>query len=186
MSAFLDMDCGGETVTIEKTDNGDIIFHGWDEETELAAIELGFETSDCWIVWNAINNDDLDQELINQIRRNNNLVVEALLFLGVSVNYKEYNGWTPLHCAAGYGNIDAVKVLLEAGAGVDTRTDFFSTPLHLAAMDGHDDAARILLEAGASVDAKDAAGGTPLHIAEINESKSVAKIIMDWIEEHGE
>jgi len=185
MSTFFDIDCGGETVAIEKTDDGDFIFHGWDEETELAAIELGFEPSNCWIVWNAINNDDLDQELINQIHHNNNFVVEALLFLGVSVNCKVDNGWAPLHYAAGCGNIDAVKVLLEAGAGVDTRSDFFSTPLHLAAMDGHNDIAKLLLEAGASVQAKNRSRQTPLHVAERYKRKGVATIINDWIREHG-
>jgi len=185
MSTFFEMECGGETVTIEKTDDGDFIFHGWDEETELAAIELGFEPSACGEIWTAINDDMLVEELSTQSTYGDANAIKALLFLGVSVNCKEHHGWRPLHYAAGYGNIDAVKVLLEAGAGVDTRTDFFSTPLHLAAMDGHDDAVRILLEAGASVNAKDAAGGTPLHIAEINKNKSVVKIISDWIAEHG-
>ena len=132
MTAFLDMDCGGETVTIEKTDNGDIIFHGWDEETELAAIELGFEPSLCLMLWNAINNDKLDIELLNYTSDGNTLMVETLLFAGASANAIGLGGWSPLHEAAAEGNADVVKVLLEAGASVDARTKSGETPFSIA------------------------------------------------------
>jgi len=90
MTTFFEMDCGGETVTIEKTDDGDFIFHGWDEETELAAIELGFEPSACLIVWNAINDDGLDAELRRQVFYGNALLVEALIFAGADANASRY------------------------------------------------------------------------------------------------
>jgi len=165
MSAFLDMDCGGETVTIERTDNGDIIFHGWDEETELAAIELGFKPSACWVVWNAINEDRLDAELLDQARKGNALAVEALALVGSHVETGDNEEWTPLHAAALLGHINVVKVLIKAGANVDLIDHDGWTPLHATLQNGYTDITNVLLEAGASVDAKDKDCWTPLHKA---------------------
>jgi len=181
MSTFFDMDCGGETVTIERTDNGDIIFHGWDEETELAAIELGFEPSDCFSLWSAINDNILNDALIEQARDGNALLVKALILSGASAKAKteSFTGRTPLHAAAATGRVNVAKVLLEAGAYVDEkdRTDW--TPLHEAAMWGNADVARILLEAGANVSAKSNDKWTPLHLAAYRGHSDVAKILLE-------
>ena len=144
MSTLFEIDCGGETVTLERTSNSDIIFHGWDEETEMAAIELGFEPSACLVVWNAINNGTLDRELRAQVRKGNALLAEALLFVGASVDTENSANWTPLHAAAFDGHIDVANVLLKAGASVDAETQYGWTPLHLAAANGNTDVAKIL------------------------------------------
>ena len=39
---------------------------------------------------------------------------------GATVNSCAYDGWTPLHLAAFFGNLDAARFLLEAGADVHT------------------------------------------------------------------
>jgi len=186
MSTFLNIDCGGEAVTLERTNNGDIIFHGWDEETELAAIELGFEPSACWIIWNAINEDALDRELFSQAYRGNALLVEALIFVGASSKAKNYGDWTPLHIAGQLGYTTVAKLLLEAGANVDAKDPDNWTPLHLAALSGRIDIVKLLLEAGASVYARTRDGQTPLGIASSREESNIVTIIHDWIEEHGE
>ena len=144
MSAFFNIDCGGETVTLERTNNGDFIFHGWDEETELAAIELGFDPSACWIVWNAINNDILNEELCDQGRQGNALIVETLLFIGASVNARGISDWRPLHYAAANGHADAVKILLKAGASVDAKTRAKQTPLYYAKQRGQANVVKII------------------------------------------
>jgi len=186
MSAFFELDCGGEAVTLEKTDDGDIIFHGWDEETELAAIELGFEPSTCLMLWNAINDGILDRALHAQVRKGNALLAEALLFVGASVNARGISDWTPLHYAAFDGRENVVRILLKAGASVDAKDNPDWTPLHYVAMWGQADIAKVLLEAGASVDAKNYSGYTPLHIALEWGKPGVVKTIQDWIKEHGE
>ena len=188
-STFFDIDCGGETVTIEKTDDGDFIFHGWDEETELAAIELGFESSLCWMFWNAINednDDEINEELLQQSHLGNTLVVKALLFAGANIETTNFSGWTPLHYAACYGRTDIVNLLIKAGASVDAKAWDGRTPLYAAAANDHADVAKILLEAGASVDARTKSGKTPLKLALDYTNTSVVKVINDWIEEHGE
>jgi len=141
MSTFFELDCGGETVTIEKTDDGDFIFHGWDEETELAAIELGFEPSLCLIAWNAINEDRINDELFRQSRIGDSVAIQALLFVGASVDAGNIYTLSPLRYAAANGHADVVKILLDAGASVDTKTRTRWTPLHYAAMWGHTDIA---------------------------------------------
>jgi len=185
MNTFFEMDCGGETVTLEKTDDV-LIFHGYDEDAEMAAVELGFEPSACWIVWNAINNDDLDQELRNQSYRGNALLVEALLFAGAIAKADGYLQRTPLHLAAVYDDADVVRILLRDGAIVHAKDRFGHTPLHLAASCDSADAVKILLKAGASVGAKTDLGHTALRFALGHECTSIVTIIEDWIREHGE
>ena len=46
MSTFVEMDCGDD-VRLEVTDDGEVIFHGWDEEVEAIAREMGFPPSNC-------------------------------------------------------------------------------------------------------------------------------------------
>ena len=179
MSTLFEMDCGGETVTIERTDDGDFIFHNWDEETELAAIELGFEPSACLAVWNAINDDRLDAELIEQSSKGTALCTEALIFAGASVDAKTRTRWTPLHYAADRGYEDIARVLVDAGASVDAKDCDEWTPLHNAAMSGHADVAKVLLEAGASVNEQHDAGWTPLHEAARWGHTAATKVLLE-------
>lgn len=57
--------------------------------------------------------------------------------------------------AAGAGDAEAVRRLLERGAPVEARDGFRRTPLVAAAYGNHLEAARLLVEAGADVNAKD-------------------------------
>ncbi|PYI34983.1 ankyrin, partial [Aspergillus indologenus CBS 114.80] len=70
---------------------------------------------------------------------------------------------TPLHLAAGNGNVTIMGLLLSHPAGlmpdIEAQTDAQETPLHLAA--AHPRAAAILLDAGANVGAEDIRRQTP-------------------------
>lgn len=65
------------------------------------------------------------------------------------VNVRNGDGWTPLHQAAAYGQLEATKVLLERGARVDAANYLGLTPLDYAACYGHEEVALLLSECGA-------------------------------------
>lgn len=89
---------------------------------------------------------------------------------GAMVNSYAYDGWTPLHLAAFFGNLDAARVLLDAGADVHavSRNGLANTPLHAATAGKHREIALLLIEKGANPRAVDAGGYTPLEIARQN------------------
>lgn len=76
---------------------------------------------------------------------------------GSEVNIRDFQGWTPLHCAAHSGNIDIVKFLCEnPAAELETEDDEKRTPLLVAIESGNvldnENAASVLLQAGAELD----------------------------------
>ncbi|XP_021723655.1 uncharacterized protein LOC110691027 [Chenopodium quinoa] len=76
---------------------------------------------------------------------------------------------TPLHVAAGYNNVEIVKVLLNwkglEKVEMEAKNMYGETPLHMAAKNGCNEAAKLLLSHGAFVEAKANNGMTPLHLA---------------------
>ena len=50
-----------------------------------------------------------------------------------AVSLADSRGTTPLHYAAAFGNVESVKLLLDAGASVNAKNTFDATPLILAA-----------------------------------------------------
>lgn len=87
-----------------------------------------------------------------------------------AVNAVAFDGWTPLHLAAFFGQGEAVRLLLDAGADVQavSRNSMKNTPLHAAVAGRHQDVAMLLAERGADPDVRDAGGFTPAGIAEEN------------------
>ena len=77
------------------------------------------------------------------------------------------HGWTPLHLAAHYGNLDIVKILLDYGADIEavSKNAIANTPISAAAWGNHLDIVEYLLERGAKVDARNAWGSTALRRA---------------------
>jgi uncharacterized protein len=83
------------------------------------------------------------------------------------LNGYSYDGWTPLHLAAFFGQRAAVERLLAAGADLNaiSRNALRNTPLHAAVAGGHVEVSLLLINAAADVNVTDAGGHTPFHIA---------------------
>ncbi len=82
---------------------------------------------------------------------------------GTDVDAKEPpGGSTPLLVAATFGQVEAVKFLIEKGANVNAGSNDGSTALHGAAFFCHTEIVKLLLGKGAVVDAKNIRGETPL------------------------
>ncbi|XP_044038897.1 ankyrin-2b isoform X5 [Siniperca chuatsi] len=75
------------------------------------------------------------------------------------------SGFTPLHIAAHYGNVNVATLLLNRGAAVDFTARNGITPLHVASKRGNTNMVGLLLERGSQIDAKTRDGLTPLHCA---------------------
>ncbi|XP_071190114.1 ankyrin-2-like isoform X15 [Salvelinus alpinus] len=81
------------------------------------------------------------------------------------VNRTTESGFTPLHIAAHYGNVNVSTLLLNRGAAVDFTARNGITPLHVASKRGNTNMVRLLLDRGSQIDAKTRDGLTPLHCA---------------------
>ena len=91
--------------------------------------------------------------------------VKKLLDMGIDVNVKDKDGWTPLHYAVSRSALHVTSLLLDRGADVNARSVSGVTPLHIAATVGNINAIDPLVSRGANVNARDNYGRTPLHDA---------------------
>ena len=105
--------------------------------------------------------------------------LEAALARPDAVHAYSYDGWTPLHLAAFFGQLDAVRRLLQAGADVRaiSRNSLANTPLHAATAGKHPDVALLLLDNGADPHVLDSGGHTPERIASENQLAAVLRAI---------
>lgn len=105
--------------------------------------------------------------------------LEKALTLPGAVTAYSYDGWTPLHLAAFFGQPGAVALLLAAGAdvGAVSRNSLKNTPLHAAAAGKHSRVALRLLEAGANPEVVDSGGHTAERIATENKLSAVVTAI---------
>jgi uncharacterized protein len=91
------------------------------------------------------------------------------------------DGFTALHLAAFFGQLEVVAVLLEHGAAVDAQAGNPShvQPLHSAAAGGHAAIAALLLERGADPDARQEGGFVPLHSAAARGDDVTARLLLE-------
>ena len=94
-------------------------------------------------------------------------VVEFLLENGADVRAAAKNAQkvTALHAGASRGDIEIVRMLLEAGADANAKQEGGFVPLHSAAQNGNAPLVELLLKHGARADARNDKGKTPSDIA---------------------
>lgn len=88
---------------------------------------------------------------------------------------------TPLHLAAGNGQIEVCKLLLELGANIDATDDLGQKPIHVAAQNNFSEVAKLFLQAHPNlVNATSKDGNTCAHIAAIQGSVKVIEELMKF------
>ena len=95
--------------------------------------------------------------------RNNDLAALRALIQDPGPRSQDPRGNSPLMYAAALGNLESMRLLLEAGADPNAANAFAATPLMWCAGDAGK--VRLLLAKGANVDARSKLGETPLLIA---------------------
>jgi uncharacterized protein len=110
-------------------------------------------------------------------------VAEVVSADPAAVRAEAADGFTALHLAAFFGQLEVAAVLLEHGAAVDAPAGNPShvQPLHSAAAGGHAAIAALLLERGADPDARQHGGFVPLHSAAARGDDVTARLLI----EHG-
>uniref|UniRef100_A0A672MAL1 Ankyrin 2 n=1 Tax=Sinocyclocheilus grahami TaxID=75366 RepID=A0A672MAL1_SINGR len=90
-----------------------------------------------------------------------------------------WSGFTPLHIAAHYGNVNVATLLLNRGAAVDFTARNGITPLHVASKRGNTNMVHLLLDRGAQIDAKTRDGLTPLHCAARSGHDTAVELLLE-------
>ena len=120
-------------------------------------------------------NGPLDQplaEAARRMRKESAKICEALIAQKANLETPlPPNMETPLHLAAGHGNVEAARVLLDHGAKVEVRDRFGATPLHNAAAINKLEMVKLLLEHGANAKAEDLQNRKPADRARSAEVK---------------
>jgi ankyrin repeat protein len=88
---------------------------------------------------------------------------------------------TPLHSAAYHGNVEIVKLLIDAGANINAAvTRYGFTPWAHAARKGHVDVIGLLLDAGANREIAVKDGRTPIAVARQYGKLEAANALMSY------
>ncbi len=150
-SELFDIDCGdGEIAIVEwgqRYRRNSLIIHGWDSEADFAAVELGFEPSRCFRLWEATRGKIPEEALQLCIDNNDTDTCKIMIEAGVDISCRNHEA---LRRAAYRGNYELVAVLLEEGADVHANDD---EPLLHAADLNYLDIAELLIAHGANIHA---------------------------------
>lgn len=92
-------------------------------------------------------------------------LVKELVQAGATIAHADYQGRTPLHEAAYYGNLELVKFFVEKGHEINCKDIFDQTPLFRAVEAGRSEVVGYLQEKGATINLTDIDKINPAHQA---------------------
>ena len=139
---------------------------------KLAALDSGLVTAEAGIQQSAALTSSEAEEVkrIQEMIKNSPDLINARNFM---------NSATPLHKAAGAGQLVVAEFLLKNGAEIEAKDANEQTPMHWAANAGRKGMAELLIKYKANVQAADRNGNTPLHLAAENAMQSVAELLLE-------
>jgi ankyrin repeat protein len=145
------------------------------ESALMAAVYNHRQTAVDWLLSSGVPLDVFSAAAIGRMD-----ALEGFIANPAAVTAYSYDGWTPLHLAAFFGQVAAAERLLAAGAQTNavSRNALRNTPLHAAVAGGQVEVSLRLIEAAADVNARDAGGHTPFHIAAEAGYVPVAKALL--------
>ena len=107
--------------------------------------------------------------------------IEAIkqhLVAGADVDFRNQQGFTPLHVAAQKGHNKVAELLIAKGANINTSGRLIgTTPLDSAALLGHKEMVELLIDSGADINPQIITGETPLQRAEQRGHSAIAEIL---------
>ncbi|XP_064312160.1 ankyrin repeat and death domain-containing protein 1A isoform X3 [Phalacrocorax carbo] len=131
-----------------------------------------------------------EKEFHDAAKHNDTARMEELIRRGVDIKAKTSTDRTALHWAAGAGNVDAVRLLLDHGVPVDDEDSvrrrislFGMNALLLSAWFGHLRVLQILINAGAKINCVNRNGRNLLHCAAQRGHIQVMEFIMEDLED---
>ena len=145
-------------------------FDNWDRR-ELLKTVLAVDFLDIYAIRKLI----AERVGVIHLLLENATAVSTLIDCNASIEDRDDNCQTPLHCAAARRNLEVLSILLEANASVNVHDRFRNSPLHFAAQTGIDRAVELLLNAAACPGARDWCKQTPLHQAAAAGHESVVR-----------
>jgi ankyrin repeat protein len=120
--------------------------------------------------------------LFRTIDVNNYKAAELLLKHGANPNIKETSqDWSALQCAAYYGNLSMVKLLLDNGADVNAVGKYDQTPLHWSmraiTWNNQKEIVELLIKRGVNINHVDTDGRTALQMADKRSAEGVPELL---------
>ena len=91
--------------------------------------------------------------------------------------------WSPLHIAAGQGNLDLCKYIFEKIKNTQPRIQYKWTALHVAAKLGHEEICEFLIDNLEDKNPSDQKGMTPFHYATKRGLTNVCRLIIENIDD---
>lgn len=89
-----------------------------------------------------------NSDLVKSCKSGNLEDFNDAIYNGANINAQDKFGFTPLHYASLYGNLEIVKLLIELGSNIEARTNFGRlTPLLCASKYGHTQVVQLLEKA---------------------------------------
>ena len=145
---------------------GPLIWAAYYQHTAIAEFLMGHGARPNVFEASALNLNDQLKELLRSDR--------------TLADRYSFDGWTPLHLAAHFGSLDAIRTLLANGASHQavSHNSEGNQPLQAAAAGRQVRAVGLLLEVGAEVDAPSEVGFTALHSAAASGDVGLTRMLL--------
>ena len=178
MSRTIIVSCGGQPVTVERRQDGKIVFYDYDLDTDMALEALGLDFSPCIYIHKMVLEEEqrpgaLNEELLNTVYEEDTAeIIEKLpllIFAGADINTNDASAMAESSYQSRY---KLMAALVKMGADPNAQD---GVPLRTAVSEHQYDLLEFLLRHGANPDIDD---GKPLMIAaDIGDIEAVRALV---------